>query len=286
MITQVDIVSQIYNALPNLREAEKKVAQVITENLTFSAEASITELAEAAEVSEATITRFAKSVGCRNVRDLKVKLAQCSTLGQRFVDKPVLSDTESLFSAIHQMLDVHQNLVCEETIEKVIDALLNARQIFVFGSGGSSSVMAMEAQNRFFRLGFSSVVHNDSLMGRMVASVMQATDVLVVFSITGRTPEVIDLAAIAKQYGAKVVAFTSVDSPLSEIADYVFRVETSEGDDIFRPTTSRYALMAQLDVLSMKLAHSREDVVRENLRRIKINLDIHRGGSERQPLGD
>lgn len=286
MITQVDIVSQIYNALPQLREAEKKVAQVITENLTFSAEASITELAEAAEVSEATITRFAKSVGCRNVRDLKVKLAQCSTLGQRFVDKPVLSDTGNLFSAIHQILDVHQNLICEETIENVITTLVQARQIFIFGSGGSSSVMALEAQNRLFRLGLSCVVHSDSLMGRMVASVLQPTDVLVVFSITGRTPEVLDLASITKQYGGKVVAFTSADSPLSELADFVFRVDTSEGDDIFRPTTSRYALMAQLDVLSMKLAHSREELVRENLRRIKLNLDIHRGGSERQPLGD
>lgn len=286
MITHIDIVSQIYNALPELRDAEKKVAKVITENLAFSAEASITELAEAAEVSEATITRFAKAVGCRNVRDLKVKLAQCSTLGQRFVDKPVLSDTANLFSAIHQILDVHQTLICEETIENVISTFLQARQIFIFGSGGSSSVMALEAQNRLFRLGFSCVVHSDSLMGRMVASVLQPTDVLVVFSITGRTPEVLDLASITKQYGGKVVAFTSSDSPLSELADFVFRVDTSEGDDIFRPTTSRYALMAQLDVLSMKLAHSREDLVRENLRRIKLNLDIHRGGSERQPLGD
>ncbi len=286
MITHVDIVSKIYEALPSLRDAEKKVALTITDDLAFSAGASITELAKKADVSEATITRFAKSVGCKDVRDLKVKLAQCSTLGQRFVDKPVLSDTANLFAAIHQMLDVHQGLICEETIEKVIELFWQARQVVVFGSGGASSMLAMEAQNRFFRLGYSCTAHSDSLMGRMAASVVQPTDVFVVFSITGRTPEVIDIVDIAKQYGAKVVAFTHADSPLAEMSDYVFKVETSEGDDIFRPTTSRYALLAQLDVFAMKLAHSRETLVKENLRRIKLNLDIHRGGSERQPLGD
>ncbi len=286
MIAHVDIVSRIYEALPSLRDAEKKVALTITDDLAFSAGASITELAKKADVSEATITRFAKSVGCKDVRDLKVKLAQCSTLGQRFVDKPVLSDTANLFAAIHQMLDVHQGLICEETIEKVIELFWQARQVVVFGSGGTSSMLAMEAQNRFFRLGYSCVAHSDCLMGRMAASVVQPTDILVVFSITGRTPEVIDIVDIAKQYGAKVVAFTHADSPLAEMSDYVFKIETSEGDDIFRPTTSRYALLAQLDVFAMKLAHSRETLVKENLRRIKLNLDMHRGGSERQPLGD
>lgn len=286
MTYELDIVSRIHDVFIQLREAEKRVAKAITENIAFSANASITEIAKKAGVSEATVTRFAKAIGCKDVRDLKVKLAQCQSLGQRFVNNTVFSDTQGLFAAIHKTLERHEQIVSESNIEAAIELIENSKQIMIFGSGGSSSVMAQEAQNRFFRLGVLCSSHNDSLMGRMAVSVLQKNDVLLAFSITGRTPELLEITKIAKQYGVKVIVFTSAISPLAQLADIVFKIEISEGDDIFRPTTSRYALMVQLDVLAMKLAHRKETLVQENLRRIKLNLDAHRGGSGRLPLGD
>ncbi|GLO63981.1 transcriptional regulator [Vibrio sp. MACH09] len=283
---ELDIVSRIHDVYIQLRGAEKRVAKAITDDITFSAKASITDIAKKAGVSEATVTRFAKAVGCKDVRDLKVKLAQCQSLGQRFVSNTVYSDTQGLFSAIHKTLDCHEQIVSESNIEEAIDIIEQSQQMMIFGCGGSSSVMAQEAQNRFFRLGVMCSVHNDSLMGRMTASVLSKKDVLVIFSISGRSPEIIDITKVAKQYGVKVLAFTSAISPLAELADVVFKIEVSEGDDIFRPTTSRYALLVQLDVLAMKLAHKRESLVQENLRRIKFNLDSYRGGNGRLPLGD
>ena len=41
-------------------------------------------LARDAEVSVATVTRFAKAVGCRDVRELKVLVAQAAAVGQRW----------------------------------------------------------------------------------------------------------------------------------------------------------------------------------------------------------
>ena len=73
MSLEVDIISQITERFSALRDAEKKVAKLIMDDIQTAANASITELAESAEVSEATITRFAKAVGCKNVRDMKIK---------------------------------------------------------------------------------------------------------------------------------------------------------------------------------------------------------------------
>ncbi|UGA53900.1 MurR/RpiR family transcriptional regulator [Vibrio sp. VB16] len=286
MTYEIDIVSRIHDAFVQLRDAEKRVAKAITENITFCANASITEIAKKAGVSEASVTRFAKAIGCKDVRELKIKLAQCQSLGQRFVTNTVYSDTQGLFLAIHKTLDRHEQMVSEKMIEKAIGYIEKSKQLVIFGSGGSSSVMAQEAQNRLFRLGITCSALSDSMMGRMTASVMQTDDVLMVFSISGRTPELLEITKIAKQYGSKIIAFTSAISPLAQLADVTFKIEISEGDDIFRPTTSRYALMVQLDVLSMKLAHKREKIVQENLRKIKLNLDAHRGGSGRLPLGD
>src|SRR5260370_15535492 len=78
-----DIVARITERAPELRTAERKVAALILDDLTGASRASIGALAERAEVSVATVTRFAKAVGCRDVRELKLRLAPAAAVGQR-----------------------------------------------------------------------------------------------------------------------------------------------------------------------------------------------------------
>jgi DNA-binding MurR/RpiR family transcriptional regulator len=73
-----DIVARIAECAPELRSAERKVASLILDDLTGASRASIGALAQQAGVSAATVTRFAKAVGCRDVRELKLRLAQAA----------------------------------------------------------------------------------------------------------------------------------------------------------------------------------------------------------------
>ena len=82
-----DIVARIAERAPELRSAERKVAALILDDLTGASRASIGALAEKAEVSIATVTRFAKAVGCADVRELKLRLAQAAAVGQRFLKR-------------------------------------------------------------------------------------------------------------------------------------------------------------------------------------------------------
>ena len=74
----MDIVGQLQDGLVRFSAQESRVAAFILENLSFTASASIDELAASAGVSPATITRFARSVGCDDIRDLRKQLAQAS----------------------------------------------------------------------------------------------------------------------------------------------------------------------------------------------------------------
>jgi DNA-binding MurR/RpiR family transcriptional regulator len=56
---------------------ESRVAAFILKNLSFTASASLTNWPPA-PASAATITRFARSVGCEDIRDLRKQLAQAS----------------------------------------------------------------------------------------------------------------------------------------------------------------------------------------------------------------
>lgn len=47
-----------------------------------------------ADVSIATVTRFAKAVGCQDVRELKLRLAQAAAVGQRFLRGSSYDETD------------------------------------------------------------------------------------------------------------------------------------------------------------------------------------------------
>lgn len=284
---EVDIVSRITERFSQLRDAEKKVAMLVIDDLAAASGYSITQMAEEAGVSEATITRFAKAVGCKNVRDLKLKLAQSLAIGQRFIhESPDQSGIQGVYESIKNVININRKVVNEQDIATAVDMLQNARQILAIGMGGGSTMLSQELQFRLFRLGYPVTAYNDGLLARMVASTADANDVMVVISATGYTPEVVEPASIAKQYGLKVIAITPKESPLAEVSDLVLPVVTKETDFIYKPSASRYAMMALIDVLSTELALSHKRRTRDKLRRLKLALDSHRGGEDRQPLGD
>jgi len=287
MTIDIDIISCISERFNALRDAEKKVAKVIMDDLDMAANASITQLAEQASVSEATITRFAKAVGCKNVRDLKIKLAQSLAIGQRFMHDPIdNTGIQGIYESIKHCMDINRKILNEDDVNTAVKWLHGARQIIAIGMGGGSTMVSQEFQHRIFRLGYPVVAYNDGLLARMVASTADSNDVIIIMSVTGFTPTIVETAELAKQYGVKVIAITSADSPLANVSDLVLPIITQETDFIYKPSASRYAMLAMVDVLAMELAVNHKRRSRERLRRLKLALDAHRGGVDRQPLGD
>ncbi|MDR5859971.1 MurR/RpiR family transcriptional regulator [Halomonas eurihalina] len=287
MTQDIDILSRITSDFAGLRDAEKKVAELIFADIDFVSEASIGAIAERADVSDASVTRFARAVGCQNVRDLKLRLARALAAGRRFIQDA--GDTDGLgavYDIATQTLGVNRELMEQADVAGAIELLDGARQILVFGAGGGSTMLAQELQFRLVRLGYAISAYPQSLLPRMVASTLEPDDVVVTLSVSGYTPEIVESAQIARQYGAKVVAITANGSPLAETADVVLPVAARETDFIYHPSASRYAVLAAIDVLALELALRHQDRSRDKLRRLKITLDAHRGGDNRQPLGD
>jgi len=290
----VDIVARIAECAPGLRPAERHVAALILDDLASAAHASIGELAQRAGVSIATVTRFAKTVGCRDVRELKLRLAQAAAVGERFLrggaSAALHGSPEPLatrvFEEVQAALARSHDLLRQAPLAQAVAALRDARMIYAFGMGGGSTALADELRFRLVRLGRPVASYQDSLLQRMVASTVSRECAIVALSVSGRVPELLDACRIARDYGATVIALTAPASPLARLADCVVPIVASETDFIYKPSSSRYAMMMALDVLVTELAASQPDESRELLRRMKHVLDAHRGGGERQPLGD
>lgn len=70
------MIDQVRASLSNLSKSERAVAETILADPEHSVHLSIARLAVAAGVSEPTVNRFCRSLGCRGFPDFKLRLAQ------------------------------------------------------------------------------------------------------------------------------------------------------------------------------------------------------------------
>ena len=287
MAYSIDIISCITDRFMALTATEKRIAQFILDDVAAAAEMPIAELARLTDTSQASVTRFARALGCKDVRELKMKLAQSLAIGQRFIlDVPDLEGVQGIYESIISVLETNRRALDLAALKRAVEWISGARQVLALGMGGGSTICAQEIQYRLFRLGLPVVSQSDGLLVRMMSSAVTAKDVVIVLSLGGYTKEMIESAAIARQYGAKIVAITPPETPLAAQADLLLPLLVSENDYIFKPSASRYAMLAMVDVLATELAMANKPQAKDRLRRIKLALDDHRDGVARLPLGD
>lgn len=289
-----DILSIIKDFYNELRPAERQVADVVLADVTFAVDASNAEIAKRADVSEPTVTRFCRSIGCDGVRDFKLKLAQSVVVGRLYLapgePMPPTTDGSPLWSVVfgeaRNALAAVERSVNPADILKAAEFVAGAKQVVIFGLGGSSTALAQETQNRLFRYGVAAISHSDPYVLKMTAATLKPNDLVIAISGTGRTREVIEVVELAKHYRAKTIGITAPDSELASICDIKLTVDIPEYPDPLKPTASRYAFLVIVDLLSSAVGYHLGSSARETLRRIKYTVLSHRKGKVLEPLGD
>ncbi|WP_373182393.1 MurR/RpiR family transcriptional regulator [Halomonas campaniensis] len=272
-----DLLDRIRQRLEELNRSERKVADVILADPGAATSMSIATLAQAASVSEPTVNRFCRSFDAKGYPDFKIKLAQSLAGGTPYVSRAVEPDdsaadyTQKIFGATIAALDEARRQADPQRIERVVDYLIQAKQVHFFGLGASGAV-AQDAQHKFFRFNLPVTAYVDVLMQRMVASSCHTGDVVVVISWTGRTRELVDIARLARENGAVVLGITAPGSPLAAECTETLEVATPEDTDHYMPMTSRMIQLALIDVLATGVTLRRGEDFLGHLKKIKDSL--------------
>ncbi|AZE46486.1 Transcriptional regulator of RpiR family in catabolic operon [Pseudomonas chlororaphis] len=286
----MDILYQIRSRQDSFSAGEGRIARLMLDDVGFAASASLEELAQQAQVSAATLSRFARSVGCRDLRDLRLQLAQASGVGSRFLDPAGTPEQSGFYRQIVGDIEstLHQHLAGfdESRFRDAVRLLGKAQMIHAFGMGGCSTLCSDELQVRLVRLGYPIAACHDPVMMRVTAAALGPQHALIACSLTGITPELLESVELARSYGASVLAITLADSPLAELADVLLPLQSAETSFIYKPTAARYGMLLAIDVLATELALALPEDNQERLRRIKLALDDYRGGDDCLPLGD
>lgn len=261
-----------------MRPAEKRVAQVVLADPRCAIELSTAAIAARAEVSEPTIIRFCRVLGCSGFRDFKLKLAQelatrdfTGDLELQGSDRAE-SYTVKVMEAARTSLGRFLQHVDHQSIEQAVDVLLSAKRIIFFGIGASGPVV-LDAAHKFLKLNTAVAAYTDEWSQRMAASSFSRDDVVVMISYTGRTIGVVNVARLAKETSAVVIAITKKGSPLAEMADHVIDVDAPEEKQSYLPRHSRLTHFAVMEVLAAGYTLRKGPEFRQHLVNIQEGLE-------------
>lgn len=289
-----DIISLLRSQSGSFPNREQLVADYVSDNLEAVTTIALSDLANNVGVSEPTVIRFCRTLGCDGFRDFKMRLAQNLAVSMQYLTSEDISDdttaadvlSSHVLGVIIDNLRLLRDQISSDQVDRAADILVKARQIAFFGVGGGSTTVAFDAANRFFRLGIPAQSQSDGYLQRMLSSTLGPEDVVFAISTSGRPTELIHSAAIARQYGAKVISLTNPDSPLAAESDLVIGIEMPENPDIYKPTATRHAFLATIDVIATAVARRMPDQAKEKLRRIRSSLLTVNPPTGRQPIGD
>lgn len=252
-----NVVNLLNNCNQNLTRSEKRIAQYILSKINESQFMSITSLAEDCNVAEATITRFCRKLGYNGYSEFKLALAKAgaNSLTELGINSDISeSDTiavmaEKLFHSEVWTLKETLELLDENAIRTAVDYLIYADHVFCFGQGGSG-ITATEAWARFI-----TAVHNfqyilDSHMQTMAASLCTSKDVILFFSYSGATKDMVDILYPAKKRGAHIILITHYKkSPAAAYADVVLLCGGQEAPLQSGSISAKVGQMFLIDVL-------------------------------------
>ena len=248
------ILNQIRRARSSLSPAEQRVADHVLSHPRSALNDPIAQLARAADVSQPTVIRFCRSLGCKGLSDFKLRLASGLTgtmpithtqvTGQDTIlevgDK-VLGNTAS---AILQVRD-HLN---RETIDQAVRLISDADRVEFYAVGHFGSV-ADDAHFKLLRMGVSSAAYTVPRLQVLAANLLRPGVVAVVISGSGRIDELLDVVDTAHERGAVVIAITASQSPLARKADVALIVDHVEDIATQVPMISRILHLLMIDIL-------------------------------------
>ena len=271
------ILKEIASARSSLRKSEIKVADFVLAEPEQVMHMRIVDLAQEAQVSEPTIVRFCRAIGCNGFQEFKVRIAQetavANNLGQFAIAEDDSIDdicTKIADTTIQRLYQVKSQLLPTQVADAA-QAMSSAMRVEFYGFGASGAV-ATDAQHKFFRLQVATAAYSDPHMQSMSAVTLGNKDVVVAISQSGRTLDLMHSIKLAQKHGAVVVSLAPQNTPVSNAADLPIHINIEEDTDQFTPMTSRIAHLMVIDMLAVAVTQRRGPDFANHLNAIKQSI--------------
>ena len=298
-----DILPRLEGMMDSMTRSEVRIAKQILAAPNEFVRSSVRSVAADLGVSEPTILRFCRTIGCEGFKDLKFRLIQELALSQAISDRAGRAtkatgatgvgavdkdpDDDRVFDTIIEALTRTRATLVYKDLLASAQAIAKAGRVVVYGIGGSSAALAAEAHNRLFRLNVPVMVFTDGYTQRMSAAILSEGDVALFISSTGRPRELQESLELAKYCKATCIAITDKETPLGRDADICLHVGlAASGVEEIQPNPMRFAQLFVIDRLAYGVAAILGEQAHLALRKMRGSVAWLHGITPQQPIGD
>jgi len=231
-----DVFTRINREYYQLTGAERKIADHIMLQRQDCQYMSISELAESASVAEATVSRFCRRLGYKGYSAFKLAVAGAAAgvecvnplYGEVAVEDDISELCRKLCAANVEAVTQTMNLIDPGGVSTAADLLIGAERVLCMGLGGSM-VPAQEAAHLFSTALPNFYAVPDSHDQAIRCALLTPRDVVLYYSYSGSTREVVDVMKLARERGAKTILVTRFPkSPGAACADVVLECGARE----------------------------------------------------------
>lgn len=253
----IDVFEKINSEYYQLTSAEKKVADYAVIHQQQTQFMSISELAEEAGVAEATISRFCKRLGYKGYSAFKLAIANATAgrmdRGDAEMGEAEADSVESMCRAVYRgdadALVQTMELIQPEAVRRAVDMIVSAGRVLCMGQGGSM-ILSQECAHLFSTIQLNFIPVMDSHLQAIAASQLTPSDLVIYFSYSGSTKELMKNLEIIRDRKARVILITRFPkSPGAAYADIVLQCGSREGPLQGGSVAARIAQLYLMDVL-------------------------------------
>lgn len=265
-----------------LTNTEIKIADYVLEHYENILDNNITELAENAGVSDASVVRFCKSLGYKGYQDFKINVARDVLPKGKHYDFGLSREDDAetickkMFSAEIAVLNRTLSSLKMPDVEAAAALIGQAEKIVIFGSGGSLLV-AKDCQHKFMKVGIPVFVYEDADMQLMASSQMSSKDVAICISHSGTNYSVLRCLKNAKEKGAKTIALVGQKKmPISKAADIALYAASEETMFGSLSVSTRIAQLSLLDAIIAIVAFQNYDASHQAIQETRRAMAEHK----------
>ncbi len=257
------LLQKIKEKADSLSRAERQVAQYILDHAELVQTYTISEISINANVSQASVVRFCKRIGIESFKTFQLTLVkELSSNHDNINDLSLLRENDTPYQLFQKVtmsnkiaLDSLEQTLNKKEFDKAVECLSQAKRIAFFGVGGSSTA-ALDASHKFAKLGVGAGMNADFHTVISYVSNFTPDDALVLFSTSGKTKDVLEMASYAKKIAVPIVAITSYSkSPLLKLATIQLCFPDIEHDQRIGSIASRIMQLNMVDALYLSVFH-------------------------------
>ena len=264
-MTSDSLLQRILQESHEMGTAEARVARFVSTQPNQVLHMSMAKLSEECDVSDPTIMRFCRRFGFQGYQDFKLYLAQSLVPSAPFAYEQIVAG-DSVENIVRKTARNSLNAIqrgLEDIIPTQIEAgakLLNGAAWIGIYSSGISEITGLDAEHKFQRLGLRCAAVAGRKKQWLHAENSKPSEVALIFSQSGHTRQMVEVATAVRARGARVVSVTAADSPLASISDVLIAVTPYERTELLTPIASRlnHHLVVNMLVTSMAVISGSE----------------------------